>query len=307
MEFQGGTGPARRATPATRTSAPTAGPPGAPRRPGGRRRSSTSSSILSAGPGRVVHLAGVRADEVPDQGGRDRRLRPAGPRPAQLGQDPLRGVDLLAGRGHTSGPTPAAARPPRPRAPAWASTPTSSATSSASATTTTTRTACRCAGRTPASGRCSAAAASTAPAARTAAGMIPPTGGGSMGAQHMLRNKIKLGMVDEEQRAAPVPRGAGRLRPGRGRRSPPGRRQPGATGLTGVNIALDDGDRARPATSTTDPLATAAATTTTPSRSSTGWAPTPSPPTPACCWPRPRTPTGRRSSGWSTPTRRTST
>jgi M6 family metalloprotease-like protein len=26
--------------------------------------------------------------------------------------------------------------------------------------------------------------------------MIPPTGGGSMGAQHMLRNKIKLGMVD---------------------------------------------------------------------------------------------------------------
>ena len=29
-------------------------------------------------------------------------------------------------------------------------------------------------------------------------------------------------------------------------------------------------------------------------------------PTPACCWPRPRTRTGRRSSGWSTPTRRTS-
>ena len=28
--------------------------------------------------------------------------------------------------------------------------------------------------------------------------LIPPTGGASMGAQHMLRNKIKLGMVDEE-------------------------------------------------------------------------------------------------------------
>ena len=51
-------------------------------------------------PGRVVHLAGVREDEVPDQGGRAGRLGPAGPEPAELGQDPLRRLDLVAGRRH---------------------------------------------------------------------------------------------------------------------------------------------------------------------------------------------------------------
>ena len=50
---------------------------------------------------------------------------------------------------------------------------------------------------TAALGDAAAAARSTAPAARTAAGPIPATGGGSMGAQHMLRNKMKLGIVDE--------------------------------------------------------------------------------------------------------------
>ncbi|MFD2350268.1 hypothetical protein ACFSTC_14410 [Nonomuraea ferruginea] len=53
---------------------------------------------VSAQPGRVVHLAGVRHDEVPHEGGRARRVGPRErPRPAQLVQDPLRRVDLLAG------------------------------------------------------------------------------------------------------------------------------------------------------------------------------------------------------------------
>ncbi|GAA3067174.1 M6 family metalloprotease domain-containing protein [Streptosporangium carneum] len=72
--------------------------------------------------------------------------------------------------------------------------------------------------------------------------LIPPTSGGSMGAQHMLRNKIKLEMVDEKnvlrlsrealaQSGLVVARVTARSV------------QPGAGDLAGVNIAFGDGDR----------------------------------------------------------------
>ena len=123
-----------------------------------------------------------------------------------------------------------------------ASSPTSSATSSASATTTTTRTACRRAATTPASGRCSAAARFNGPGGPHSRWLIPPTGGASMGAQHMLRNKIKLQMVDERERAAAVARGAGRVGPGGRPGHGPRGRSPARTSCPGVNIALDTGD-----------------------------------------------------------------
>ncbi|GAA1011999.1 peptidase M6 [Acrocarpospora pleiomorpha] len=82
--------------------------------------------------------------------------------------------------------------------------------------------------------------------------MIPPTGGGSMGAQHMLRNKIKLNMVDE----------ANVLRLNRDALDESGlvvaevtarAVQPGPNGLMGINIAM--GADLSPACSTsTDPL-----------------------------------------------------
>ncbi len=118
--------------------------------------------------------------------------------------------------------------------------------------------------------------------------LIPPTGGGSMGAQHMLRNKIELNMVDEQNV----------LRLNRDQLDESGlvvadvtarAVQPGATGLSGVNIAFQTGDKAPPASGRPTRCATAATTTTTRSRSSTAWAPTRSPPTRASCWPRPRT------------------
>ncbi|WP_214105674.1 M6 family metalloprotease domain-containing protein [Acrocarpospora catenulata] len=72
--------------------------------------------------------------------------------------------------------------------------------------------------------------------------LIPPTSGGSMGAQHMLRNKIKLGMVDE----------ANVLRLDRDQLGASGlviaevtarAVQPGPDGLMGVNIAMPTGDK----------------------------------------------------------------
>ncbi|MEV4803316.1 M6 family metalloprotease domain-containing protein [Nonomuraea sp. NPDC049421] len=68
--------------------------------------------------------------------------------------------------------------------------------------------------------------------------LVPPTAGGSMGAQHMLRNKIKLNMVDE----------ANVLRLSREALAESGLVtakvtarvvQPGKNGLSGVNIAMD--------------------------------------------------------------------
>ncbi|WP_433362720.1 M6 family metalloprotease domain-containing protein [Streptosporangium sp. CA-115845] len=83
--------------------------------------------------------------------------------------------------------------------------------------------------------------------------MIPPTGGGSMGAQHMLRNKIKLEMVDE----------ANVLRLSREALAESGLvvakvtarvAQPGSGGLSGVNIAFGDGDRSPACDVNADPL-----------------------------------------------------
>jgi M6 family metalloprotease-like protein len=71
--------------------------------------------------------------------------------------------------------------------------------------------------------------------------LIPPTAGGSMGAQHMLRNKIKLGMVDEQNV----------LRLSREALGDSGTviakitartAQPGPAGLSGVNVAMGTGD-----------------------------------------------------------------
>ncbi|WP_327090829.1 M6 family metalloprotease domain-containing protein [Nonomuraea sp. NBC_01738] len=72
--------------------------------------------------------------------------------------------------------------------------------------------------------------------------LIPPTSGASMGAQHMLRNKIKLQMVDE----------ANVLRLSRDALDDSGlvtarviarAVQPGANELSGVNIQFDSGDK----------------------------------------------------------------
>ncbi|MEU4291401.1 M6 family metalloprotease domain-containing protein [Kribbella sp. NPDC026596] len=84
--------------------------------------------------------------------------------------------------------------------------------------------------------------------------MIPATGGASMGAQHMLRNKIKLQMVDEQNV----------LRLSREALATSGvvianvtarTAQPGPKGLSGVNIQLGGAGDLAPACDTTkDPL-----------------------------------------------------
>ncbi|WP_280526191.1 M6 family metalloprotease domain-containing protein [Couchioplanes caeruleus] len=82
--------------------------------------------------------------------------------------------------------------------------------------------------------------------------LIPGTAGSSMGAQHMLRNKMKLGMVDDAavlrlSRAALASSGvvvarvtARAVRPGPG-------------GLTGINVTLDGGDDSPACDTATDP------------------------------------------------------
>ncbi|MEV0158547.1 M6 family metalloprotease-like protein [Nonomuraea fuscirosea] len=81
--------------------------------------------------------------------------------------------------------------------------------------------------------------------------LIPPTGGASMGAQHMLRNKIKLNMVDERNV----------LRLSRDALDESGLvtatvlarvAQPGKNELSGVNISFDTGDKS--SCQTSDPL-----------------------------------------------------
>jgi M6 family metalloprotease-like protein len=82
--------------------------------------------------------------------------------------------------------------------------------------------------------------------------MIPPTGGGSMGAQHMLRNKLKLGMVDE-QNVLRLSREAlgdsGMVVAKITARAV----QPGAKDLSGVNVEMATGDLAPPCDTATDP------------------------------------------------------
>ena len=83
---------------------------------------------------------------------------------------------------------------------------------------------------------------------------IPATGGASMGAQHMLRNKMKLGIVDPAKvlqldREALASSGmvVARVTARAG--------EPGAGGLAGINLKLGDGGDRSPACDTaTDPL-----------------------------------------------------
>ena len=74
-----------------------------------------------------------------------------------------------------------------------------------------------------------------------------------MGAQHMLRNKIKLEMVDEanvlrlsrealDESGLAVARVTARVN------------QPGPTGLSGINVAFDTGDKSPACSTNTDPL-----------------------------------------------------
>ncbi|MET9336422.1 M6 family metalloprotease domain-containing protein [Nonomuraea sp. NPDC003804] len=83
--------------------------------------------------------------------------------------------------------------------------------------------------------------------------LIPPTSGASMGAQHMLRNKIKLNMVDEKNV----------LRLSRDALDESGlvtarvtarAVQPGPDGLMGLNIQFDSGDKSPACQWQTDPL-----------------------------------------------------
>lgn len=83
--------------------------------------------------------------------------------------------------------------------------------------------------------------------------MIPATGGASMGAQHMLRNKIKLQMVDEQNvlrlsREA-LPQSGVVVADVTARAI-----QPGTTGLSGVNIALGTGDLSPACNVATNPM-----------------------------------------------------
>ncbi len=83
--------------------------------------------------------------------------------------------------------------------------------------------------------------------------LIPATAGASMGAQHMLRNKIKLGIVDEQN----VLRLSRDALAGSGvvvARVTARAVQPGAGGLSGLNVTLDGGDRSPACDTSADPL-----------------------------------------------------
>ncbi|MEU8244974.1 M6 family metalloprotease domain-containing protein [Nonomuraea sp. NPDC048916] len=83
--------------------------------------------------------------------------------------------------------------------------------------------------------------------------LIPPTAGSSMGAQHMLRNKIKLQMVDQ-QNVLNLSRDAldesGLVTARVTARAV----QPGPDGLMGLNIAFGTGDKSPACDFRTDPL-----------------------------------------------------
>ncbi|GAA1670401.1 M6 family metalloprotease domain-containing protein [Kribbella yunnanensis] len=84
--------------------------------------------------------------------------------------------------------------------------------------------------------------------------MIPATGGASMGAQHMLRNKIKLNMVDEQnvlRLSREALSGSGVVIADVTART----NDPGPKGLAGVNIQLGGaGDLAPPCDTSKDPF-----------------------------------------------------
>jgi M6 family metalloprotease-like protein len=82
--------------------------------------------------------------------------------------------------------------------------------------------------------------------------LIPGTAGSSMGAQHMLRNKMKLGIVDDAavlqlSRDALADSGVVVAR------MTAREVEPGAHGLTGVNVTLDGGDASPACNTATDP------------------------------------------------------
>ena len=83
--------------------------------------------------------------------------------------------------------------------------------------------------------------------------LIPGTAGSSMGSQHMLRNKMKLGIVDA-QNVLSLSRealaGSGVIVAKVTARSV----RPGPTGLSGVNVALGTGDLSPACDTSTDPL-----------------------------------------------------
>jgi M6 family metalloprotease-like protein len=82
--------------------------------------------------------------------------------------------------------------------------------------------------------------------------LIPGTGGSSMGAQHMLRNKLKLGIIDD----AAVLRLSRAALAGSGvvvARVTARTVQPGARGLSGINLTLDGGDKSPACDTATDP------------------------------------------------------
>ena len=83
--------------------------------------------------------------------------------------------------------------------------------------------------------------------------LIPGTAGSSMGAQHMLRNKMKLGIIDD----------AAVLRLSRAALNDSGvvvarvtarAVQPGAKGLSGINVTLDGGDAGPACDTAADPF-----------------------------------------------------
>ena len=83
--------------------------------------------------------------------------------------------------------------------------------------------------------------------------LIPATAGASMGAQHMLRNKMKLGIVDEQhllRLSRDALAGSGVVVARVTARAV----QPGTGGLTGVNVVLDGGDRNPPCDPDGEPL-----------------------------------------------------
>lgn len=83
--------------------------------------------------------------------------------------------------------------------------------------------------------------------------LIPPTSGASMGAQHMLRNKIKLEMVDE-QNVLRLSRDALDESGLVTARVTARTAQPGPSGLMGLNIAFGTGDKSPACDPLTNPL-----------------------------------------------------
>ncbi|GHH64940.1 peptidase M6 [Streptosporangium violaceochromogenes] len=83
--------------------------------------------------------------------------------------------------------------------------------------------------------------------------LIPPTAGASMGAQHMLRNKIKLGMVDEANVLRLSREALAHSGPVVARVTARAAR-PGRDGLSGINVALGAGDLSPACDAAADPL-----------------------------------------------------